>query len=140
MVKYYKTINVATKNTLNDSSKFSPPQMSKPLSYVPSCSKKLLSILNNPPAMVGLQTGSAEFWCRLRSRSGTACQLNWRFQSKPPTDTPSESLQWNSSVVSSITSMTGHTTVVLLRAMRSSRGSSHPGHSKVQVSKFRFMK
>jgi len=63
-------------DTLKDSSKFSPPQMSNPLSYVPSFSKNDLSILNNPPAIVGLHTGSAEFLCFLRSRSGTACQLN----------------------------------------------------------------
>ena len=50
-----------------------------------------------------------------------------RFQSNPPTFTPPESLQWYSSVVSSMTSITGHTTVVESRAMRSSKGSSHPG-------------
>lgn len=49
-----------------------------------------------------------------------------RFQSNPPTFTPPESLQWYSSVVSSMTSITGHTTVVWSRAMRSSKGSSHP--------------
>nr|CAD7262456.1 unnamed protein product [Timema shepardi]CAD7575391.1 unnamed protein product [Timema californicum] len=51
----------------------------------------------------------------------------YRFQSKPPTFTPPESRQWYSRVVSSMTSITGHTTVVLSRAMRSSKGSSHPG-------------
>lgn len=64
--------------------------------------------------------------CLFRSRSGTACQLNCKFQSKPPTFTPPESRQWYSIVVSSITSMTGHTTVVLFLAMRSSNGSSQP--------------
>lgn len=63
-------------NTLNDSSRFSPPQISKPLSYVPNFSKKALSMLNNPPAIVGLYTGSAEFLCLCFSLSGIACQVN----------------------------------------------------------------
>lgn len=85
-----------------------------------------LSILNNPPAMVGLQTGSALFLCFFFSRSGTACQLNCKFQSNPPTLTPPLSLKWYSSVVSSITSITGQTTVVGFLAMRSSNGSNQP--------------
>lgn len=48
-------------HVLNDSSKFSPPQMSKPESYVPRRSKNSRSIENRPPAIVGDQTGSAEF-------------------------------------------------------------------------------
>lgn len=57
--------------------------------------------------------------------------VTWRFQSNPPTLTPPESRQWYSSVVSSITSITGHTTVVGSRAIRSTSGSSHPSvHSQ----------
>lgn len=79
-------------HVLNESSKFSPPQMSKPLSYVPSLSKNSLSIANNPPAMVGDHTGSAVCLCLALSFAGTGCQLNWRFQSNPPTLTDDESL------------------------------------------------
>lgn len=61
---------------LNDNSRFSPPQMSKPLSYVPIRSKKARSIEKRPPAIVGDQTGSAGFLCLFFSLSGTACQLN----------------------------------------------------------------
>lgn len=68
--------------TLNDSSKFSPPQMSKPLSYVPSRSKNFLSMAKRPPAMVGDHTGSAELLWRFFSRSGTTCQLNWWHKNK----------------------------------------------------------
>lgn len=49
-------------HVLNESSKFSPPHMSKPESYVPSRSKNFRSIENRPPAIVGLYTGSAELW------------------------------------------------------------------------------
>uniref|UniRef100_A0A182QIN5 Uncharacterized protein n=1 Tax=Anopheles farauti TaxID=69004 RepID=A0A182QIN5_9DIPT len=49
-------------HVLNESSRFSPPQMSKPESYVPSRSKKARSIANRPPAIVGDQTGSAGLW------------------------------------------------------------------------------
>lgn len=45
---------------LNDNSKFSPPQISKPESYVPRRSKNFRSIENKPPAIVGDHTGSAE--------------------------------------------------------------------------------
>lgn len=38
---------------LKDNSKFSPPQISKPESYVPRRSKNLRSIENRPPAIVG---------------------------------------------------------------------------------------
>jgi len=48
----------------------------------------------------------------------------WRSQSKPPTAIPGPWWNWN--VLSLITSMTGVTTVVELRAIRSKRGSSHP--------------
>lgn len=49
-----------SKRTLNDNSRFSPPHMSKPLSYVPRRSKNFLSMANSPPAIVGDHTGSAE--------------------------------------------------------------------------------
>ena len=39
--------------TLKDSSRFSPPQISMPASYVPMCSKYFLLMANRPPAMVG---------------------------------------------------------------------------------------
>lgn len=65
-----------SKRTLNDNSRFSPPHMSKPLSYVPRRSKNFLSMANSPPAMVGDHTGSAELLWRFFSRSGTTCQLN----------------------------------------------------------------
>lgn len=39
--------------TLKDSSKFSPPQISKPGSYKPNLTKNSLLIENSPPAMVG---------------------------------------------------------------------------------------
>lgn len=139
---------------LKDSSKFSPPQISKPESYKPSFSKNALSIANRPPAIVGECNASAGSWndqnvgwclysywkCiskptlwRFFSRSGTACQLNCKFQSKPPTLTPVESRKWNSSVLSSITSITGQTTFVGLVAIRSNRGSSQPNLSSERV-------
>lgn len=40
-------------HTRNDISRFSPPQMSMPLSYCPSSLKYSLSIANKPPAIVG---------------------------------------------------------------------------------------
>lgn len=63
---------------------------------------------------------------RFFSRSGTACQLNCRFQSKPPTLTPVESRKKNSSVSSLITSITGQTTFVGSLAILSSSGSNQP--------------
>lgn len=74
---FYHSVNIPPHiQVLNESSRFSPPQMSKPLSYVPRRSKKARSIEKRPPAMVGDQTGSAGFLCLFFSRSGTACQLN----------------------------------------------------------------
>lgn len=63
-------------HVLKESSRFSPPQISNPLSYVPRRSKKARSIEKRPPAMVGDHTGSAGFLCLFFSLSGTACQLN----------------------------------------------------------------
>ena len=45
--------NQRGKLTLKDNSKFSPPQMSMPGSYVPRCSKYSRLMANSPPAMVG---------------------------------------------------------------------------------------
>lgn len=39
--------------TLKESSRFSPPHTSMPVSYVPRYSKYFLFTANNPPAMVG---------------------------------------------------------------------------------------
>lgn len=85
-----------------------------------------LFMLKSPPAIVGLHTGSAVFECRFFSCCGTACQLNCRFQSNPPTFTPALSWQMYAKLVSSITSITGQTTVVELRAILSRRGSNQP--------------
>lgn len=63
---------------------------------------------------------------RFRSYSGMPCQVNCRFQSKPPMLVALALPYWYLRVSSSITSMTGHTTLDLFSAMRSKRGSSHP--------------
>lgn len=51
-------------NTLNDSSKFSPPQTSIFSSYPPNSKKYDLSIANNPPAIAGVLNACVRS-CRL---------------------------------------------------------------------------
>ena len=81
--------------TLNDSSRFSPPQISIPGSYMPSCSNQSRSMANRPPAMVGLldihsislvaviwsSTGSDRSSSLFASFRAPAWHANWRSDS-----------------------------------------------------------
>ena len=61
-VECHTLLNEAGILTRNESSRFSPPQMSMPGSYVPKYSKYSRLIANNPPAIVGLlQTNVLNF-------------------------------------------------------------------------------
>lgn len=121
--------------TLKLISRFSPPQMSKSGSYVPSFSKKSLSMENNPPAIVGEGTGSVLCFRFFLSRSGIVCQLNCNPQSKPPTWLPASGSFLYENVLSLMMSITGHTTLVLSRAILSSNGSNHPAKTKRLIRK-----
>ena len=63
--------------TLKESSRFSPPQISKPGSYVPMLLKYSLSMENNPPAMVGVlqKQGCSCAWPRLLGVNNPACNI-----------------------------------------------------------------
>lgn len=56
IIFHYKQFNNRThikSDTRNEISRFSPPQISMPLSYCPRSLKYCLFIANNPPAIVG---------------------------------------------------------------------------------------
>uniref|UniRef100_A0A182UT60 Uncharacterized protein n=1 Tax=Anopheles merus TaxID=30066 RepID=A0A182UT60_ANOME len=66
------------------SSKFSPPQTSRPESYAPSSRKNFRLMANRPPAWVGLRYGSLSCLRRFCSRRGTSFSLYSMPHSKMP--------------------------------------------------------
>ena len=129
---------------LKESSRFSPPHISKSGSYLPSLLKKSLLIEKSPPAIVGVLTGRDGSSKSVRLE---LCQLNIKFQLKPPTaifpilsifllhineslksarEPLSFYLNWYLNVSELMPLIIGQTTLRLSSAIWCKSGSNHP--------------